>query len=97
MGIALLFTTTACGPILSTSRRSDAEDAIAKAEQMNAAERAPYEYTLAVEYLHKADELWGYSKFGDSAEYAAKAIEMAKAAAEKSQTDPWINPLAPKN
>ncbi len=94
--VALLFTTTACGPILSTSRRADAEEAVTKAEKMNAAERAPYEYTLAVEYLRKADELWGYSKFGESAEYAQKAIDMANEASEKSQNDPWINPLAPK-
>ena len=89
----VLFAATGCGPILSTSRRADAEDAIAKAQNLNAAERAPYEYTLAVEYLHKADELWGYSKFGDSANYAAKAIEMANAAAEKAESEPWTSPL----
>lgn len=91
--LAVIFTTTACGPILSTSRRADAEDALAEAAKYNAEERAPYEYTLAREYLRKADELWGYSQFGASADYAQKSIEMANAAAEKAQSDPWKNPL----
>ena len=82
-----------CGPILSTKGTSEAKDALAKAEAVNAAERAPYEYTLAQEYLRKADELWGHSKFGDSHKYAQKAIEMAKAAEEKAQTNPWKDPL----
>ncbi|MBQ8035849.1 MAG: DUF4398 domain-containing protein [Proteobacteria bacterium] len=82
-----------CGPIMSTSRISDAKDALEKAQAVNAAEKAPYEYTMAQEYLRKADELWGYSQFGYSAEYAKKAIEMANAAEEKAQNDPWVNPL----
>lgn len=87
---------TGCGPIMSTRGISDAKDALAKAEAVNAAERAPYEYTMAREYLRKADELWGYSKFGDSSDYAQKSIEMAKAAEEKAQSDPWKNPLEGK-
>jgi len=91
--IAVIFTTTACGPILSTSRRADAEDALEEAAKYNAEERAPYEYTLAKEYLRKADELWGYSQFGASSDYAQKSIDMATAAAEKAQSDPWTSPL----
>ncbi len=82
-----------CGPILSTKGTSEAKDALAKAEAVNAQELAPYEYTLAQEYLRKADELWGHSKFGDSTEYAKKAIEYAKAAEEKATTNPYKNPL----
>jgi uncharacterized protein YceK len=92
----LVFLMTGCGPILSTSRISEAKDEIAKAEAVNAAQNAPYEYTMAVEYMRKADELWGYSEFGYSADYAKKAIEMAKAAAEKSETNPWKSPLEGK-
>ena len=97
-GFALLclisvFLLTSCGPILSTSRISEAKDEMVKADTVNAAEKAPYEYYTAQEYLRKADELWGYSQFGYSADYAQKAIDMAKAATEKAQNDPWKNPL----
>lgn len=90
----MLALTAGCGPILSTSRIEDAKEALEKATAANAETRAPYEYTMAVEYLRKADELWGYSQFGYSADYAKKAIEMAQAAEEKAQKDPWVNPLA---
>lgn len=82
-----------CGPILSTSRRSDAEEALAKAKAVNADVLAPYEYTMSQEYLRKADELWGYSEFGYSSDYAKKSIEMAQAAEEKAKQDPWHSPL----
>ena len=85
-----------CGPSLSTSRISDAKDALASAEAANAKELAPYEYTLAQEYLRKADELWGYSQFGYSSDYAQKAIDMANAAEEKAKSDPWKSPLEEK-
>ena len=93
MIVVALFLTTSCGPIMSTSRRADAEDALQEAADLNAAERAPYEYTLAQEYLRKSNELWGYSQFGASAEYAQKSIDMAHAAAEKAKTNPWKSPL----
>ncbi len=82
-----------CGPILSTSRRTDAEEALAKAKAVNADVLAPYEYTMSQEYLRKADELWGYSEFGYSSDYAKKSIEMAQAAEEKAKQDPWYSPL----
>jgi hypothetical protein len=85
-----------CGPSLSTSRISDAKDALASAEAANAKTLAPYEYTMAQEYLRKADELWGYSQFGYSSDYAQKAIEMAQAAENKAKTDPWKSPLEEK-
>ena len=86
-----------CGPIMSTRNIEDAKDAMKKADAVNAAERAPYEYYMAQEYLRKADELWGYSQFGYSAEYAQKAFDMAKAATEKAQTSPWKSPLLGQN
>lgn len=86
-----------CGPIMSTSRRQDAEEALKQAKAANADTLAPYEYTLSQEYLRKADELWGYSEFGYSVEYAQKALEMAQAAKEKAEVDPWQNPLAVTN
>lgn len=78
---------------MSTARRTDAEEALAKAKAVNADVLAPYEYTMSQEYLRKADELWGYSEFGYSADYAQKSIDMAKAAEEKAKTNPWYSPL----
>lgn len=95
--MAVLLLATGCGPILSTGRISDAKEALEKAEAANAAERAPYEYTMAQEYLRKADELWGYSQFGYSSDYAQKAIDMATAAEEKAQKSPWVSPLVNAN
>lgn len=86
-----------CGPIMSTSRRIDAQEALTKAEAVNADKLAPYEYTLAREYLRKADELWGYSQFGYSSDYAQKSIDMAKEAEEKAQNNPWKSPLGESN
>lgn len=95
--MAVLLLATGCGPIMSTGRISDAKEALAKAEAANAAERAPYEYTLAQEYLRKANELWGYSQFGYSSDYAQKSIEMSAAAEEKAQNAPWVSPLVNVN
>lgn len=92
--LLLMASAVACGPIMSTTNISDAKDAIAKAEKVNAEQLAPYEYTSAVEYMKKADELWGHSKFGDSVDYAKRAISFAQAAEKKAQEDPWVNPLA---
>ncbi|MFA5623951.1 MAG: DUF4398 domain-containing protein [Bradymonadales bacterium] len=92
--LLLLASAVACGPVMSTTNISDAKDAIAKAKAVNAEELAPYEYTNAVEYMKKADELWGHSKFGDSVDYAKRAIEFAQAAEKKAQEDPWISPLS---
>ena len=91
--LLVLVLMSACGPIMSTSRRSDAEEALAKAKAVNADVLAPYEYTMSQEYLRKADELWGYSEFGYSSEYAQKSIDMAKAAEEKAKQEPWYSPL----
>ena len=91
--LLVLVLMSACGPIMSTSRRSDAEEALAKAKAVNADVLAPYEYTMSQEYLRKADELWGYSEFGYSSEYAQKSIDMATAAEEKAKQEPWYSPL----
>lgn len=91
--VLIMLATAGCGPILSTSRIEDAKEALQKATDVSAETKAPYEYYMAQEYLRKADELWGYSQFGYSADYAKKAIEMAQAAEEKAQKDPWVSPL----
>ena len=75
---AIALTVIACGPveyINQVTRRAAAEVAAAKAA---GAERyAPYEYTAAVEYLHKAREEGGYADFQVAVEFAKKAQDFA--------------------
>jgi len=51
------------------------------AAKLASAERyAPYEYTAAQEYLHKAREEAGYAEYQDAIEYGHKAEEFANRA-----------------
>lgn len=87
---AILSFGTACGPVQYigqvTMRASDAVD---QARAAGAERAAPYEYTMAVEYLHKAREEEGYAdhqaaiRFGKYAETMAnRATRMAKGESE---------------
>ncbi|HEY2902165.1 MAG TPA: hypothetical protein VGL59_16405 [Polyangia bacterium] len=68
---------TGCGPIeyLNTSAKAGA--ALAAAKQADAEHLAPYEYTAAAEYLHKAREEAGYSQYQQSIEFGHRAEAMA--------------------
>ena len=78
LAIALLVTLGGCGPIeyisVVTTRASRA---VSSAEAAEGARCAPYEYTAAEAYLHKAREEAGYAEYQDSIEYGHKAEEMA--------------------
>ena len=70
-----------CGPIEYISVVAlDAQDAIDVAIHNRADQLAPYEYTAAQEYLHKARELGAYARFEKSVEYGRKAKELAEQA-----------------
>jgi hypothetical protein len=70
-----------CGPIEYINQVSvKAASAVAEAKLAEAARYAPYEYTAAEEYLHKAREEGGYAEYQDSIEYGRKAEELAKRA-----------------
>jgi environmental stress-induced protein Ves len=71
---------TGCGPIeyLDTSAKAGA--ALAAAKQADAEHLAPYEYTAATEYLHKAREEAGYSQYQQSIEFGHRAEAMASRA-----------------
>ncbi len=67
-----------CGPIEYLNQvASRAASAVAAAKQAEADRYAPYEYTEAEEYLHKAREEAGYAQYQDSIEFGHKAEEMA--------------------
>lgn len=75
-----------CGPIQSTSYLLDAEVAIQSAKTAGADKYAPYEYTSATLYIHKAREEVGYSDFEVAVNFAQKASRYANEAREKAMS-----------
>ena len=81
-----------CGPIeYITIITFEASHAVAAAKGAHADKLAPYEYTAAVEYLHKARELGGHARYQQSVEFGKKArdfgnkaFEIARAQGSKS-------------
>ena len=74
----------ACGPVQSTSALIDADVEIEGARAAGAQTAATMEFTSAEAYLKKARELAGYSQYENSAVFAAKARDLAKAARAKA-------------
>ncbi|HEX2573537.1 MAG TPA: DUF4398 domain-containing protein [Polyangia bacterium] len=72
---------TGCGPAryLANTPRVAAKE-VAQAEKLDARRHAPYEFTAAKEYLHKARELAGYSRYQEAVKYAREATRLARAA-----------------
>ena len=81
---AALATLAGCGPTYSTSLIMDADVQIEAARSADAPRIAPYEYTLAESYLHKAREEQGYADYDVCIRFAKKALENAKLAKEKA-------------
>ena len=83
---AVVFTLTTltaggCGPIEYLNQvSSKAATAVVAAKQAQADRYAPYEYTAAEQYLHKAREEAGYAEYQDAIEYGHKAEDLAKRA-----------------
>ena len=70
-----------CGPVEYISQVGNkAASAVSAAKLAQADRYAPYEYTAAEEYLHKAREEAGYSEYQDSIEYGQKAEDLANRA-----------------
>ena len=74
----------ACGPVQSTASLIDADVAFEAARAAGAATSAPYEFTSAEAYLHKAREAAGRAQYEASAEFAARATGLAREAREKA-------------
>jgi hypothetical protein len=70
-----------CGPIEYISTVTfDASHAVAEARAAHADRYAPYEFTAAGEYLHKARELVGYSRYEEAIDYGRKATTLGNQA-----------------
>jgi hypothetical protein len=91
-----------CGPIEYINQVGiKAASAVSAAKLAQGDRYAPYEYTAAEEYLHKAREEAGYAEYQDSIEYGRKAEELANraraiAVSRLSTPEESPRPAAPK-
>lgn len=76
--LVVLCGSAGCGPARFLGQVNDkAAGAVAAAKEANAAVLAPYEYTAATEYLHKAREEGAYAEYQVAIEYGRRAEELA--------------------
>jgi hypothetical protein len=76
-----------CAAARATYFLYDAERKFDEAVAAGAPERAPYEITLASEFLDKAKEEDGYSDFGAAESLSRKSMEYSAAAFAKANDD----------
>jgi hypothetical protein len=78
LAVALTVFAPGCGPIEYINQVSvKAAGAVSAAKLAQADRYAPYEYTAAEEYLHKAREEAAYAEYQDAIEFGRKAEEFA--------------------
>jgi hypothetical protein len=76
--VSLTAVVSGCGPIEYINQVGvKAAGAVSAAKLAQADRYAPYEYTAAEEYLHKAREEAGYAEYQDAIEFGRKAEELA--------------------
>lgn len=75
-----LLVLAACGPTRAGSMIVDAAAELAAARTAEAEGKAPYEFTAAEEYLHKARHDHSYANFETAEKFAKKARDCAKVA-----------------
>jgi hypothetical protein len=81
LGFLLLAPLSGCGPIEYINQVGNKAASAVSAAKLAQAERyAPYEFTGAEEYLHKAREEAGYAQYQDAIEYGRRAEELANRA-----------------
>ena len=84
--LLLISASAGCGPIeYITVVTFDASKAVQEAKASRAPELAPYEYTAAVEYLHKAREVGGYARYHEAVEFGKKARDFGHEAVRLSR------------
>lgn len=76
--------TNGCGPVRATAFVLDAEVQVQAARTAGADKLAPYDWTAANLYLHKAREEIGYSDYGVAVDFAEKASKYANQARENA-------------
>ncbi len=68
---------TGCGNAVYAFQSSNAQTKLEEARALGADKYATYEYTLAVEYLKKADSEAAEADYGDAADFATLSEEHA--------------------
>jgi hypothetical protein len=89
--VLLLPCAIGCGPIeYITIVTFEASKAVNEAKASRASDLAPYEYTAALEYLHKAREVGGYARYHEAVEWGKKARDFGHAASRlaRERTSP---------
>ncbi len=83
-----------CGPVTTSSLIGDASHDLDEAKSLGAEQNAPYEYTRAAAFLHKAKELEGFGLYQQASEYARqsrvacdKANGVARLAKDREKRD----------
>jgi hypothetical protein len=77
IGALLIAQSLGCASVRSTYHLGQAEQAVNMARDSEAADLAPYEWTMTQEYILKAREEWGNSAYGDAEVLSKKANEWA--------------------
>lgn len=80
-----LVASAGCGNAIYASRITQASDEVARAEQLGAAARAPYEYYYALEHLRKARTEAMEADYGAAIELAQAALDHASRAVQVAQ------------
>jgi len=83
-----------CGNAIYAVRIARASDELARAEQLGAARRAPYEYQFALEHLEKARSEALEADYGDAISLAEVAHEYARRAVQLAQRVERVEPEA---
>ncbi len=73
-----------CGPIQSTSALIDADVELEAARAAGAAAAAPYEFTSAEAYLHKAREVAGHARYEAASLFAERSAGFSRVARKKA-------------
>ncbi len=84
-----------CGSAISAVRIARATDELARAEQLDAARKAPYEYQYALEHLLEARAESSRADYGDAAALAAVAHDYASRAVQVAQRVERAKSVAP--
>lgn len=92
MFVLLAWLTAGCGNALYAVRVTQATAELQRAEQLDAAHRAPYEFFYALEHLKKARSEAVEADFADAAALAEIAFRFAERAIQISER---VEPAAP--
>lgn len=90
--ILLLGAGLGCGSVTAAGSISDAEHDLDEARGLQAEDNAPYEFTRAATYLHKAKEMQGIGQYEQAGDYARqsqlaaeKALDVARLSKDRQK------------